>query len=74
MGSPAVEAACIAEDLAEEIVMLSKAFKALDSSRLNRRAVVLLVHDMTKLPKRHINSILDALPDLADRYLKEPGD
>lgn len=64
------DVAVTAEDLAKEIEKLSRVFKALDDSRLQRRTVVLLLRDMTKVGKRNIEEILDALPKLADRYLK----
>ena len=69
-------AAAVAEDrteeIAEEIEKLSKVFTALEDSRLSRRALVLLIHDMTKVGKRDIETLLDALPNLADHFLEEP--
>jgi hypothetical protein len=59
------------DEIAAEIEKLSKLFIAVKNSRLNRRAVVLLIHDMTKVGKRDIEKLLDALPDLADHYLKQ---
>ena len=63
-----------ADELADEIEKLSEVFTALENSRLKRRTVVLLIHDMTKVGKRDIDTILDALPDLAERYLKSEED
>lgn len=59
-----------ADGLADEITKLSVIFTALENSRLKRRTLVLLIHDMTKVGKRDIHDILDAIPNLADRYLK----
>lgn len=59
-----------AEELAAEIKKLTKIFRALEDSRLNRRAIVLLLHDVTKVAKRDINAILDAGSELAQRYLE----
>ena len=62
-----------AEELEAEIEKLTKIFRALRDSRLKRRTLVLLLHDMTKVSKKDINKILDAGPKLAERYL-ELGD
>ncbi len=61
------------EVLAEHIERLSKVGAQLDASRLNRKAIVLLLHDITKVPKRDIEFILNALPRLKDFYLKRPA-
>lgn len=54
-----------------EIQKLSKVFTALRDSKLTRRAIVLLIHDMTKVGKRDIETLLDALPDLTGHFLKD---
>lgn len=56
--------------LAESIVKLSDAVRSLDSSGLNQKAIVLLLHDMTKLSKRDIEMVLRAIPQLKNRYCK----
>ena len=61
------------EEIAHEVEKIQEAFIALRDSRLTRRAVVLLVHDMTKIGKRDIEKMLDSLPHLADHFLK-PND
>jgi hypothetical protein len=62
------------DEIADEIKKLSKVFTALRDSRLNRRALVLLIHDMTRVGKKDIEKLLNALPDLADHYLKPEDD
>lgn len=55
---------------AESVRDLAKAGKALQSSPLKHRAIVLLLNDMTGLPQRDINKVLSALPLLEKEYLK----
>lgn len=45
------------------------AVERLQSAGLARRALVLMLHDITKVSKKDINALLDALPTLADRFL-----
>lgn len=59
------------EILAEAIVRLGEAVKKLDGSGLNRKAIVLLLHDATKVGKRDIEEILDAIPRLRGWYCKK---
>jgi hypothetical protein len=40
----------------------------INESGLNERAIVLLLHDMTRVPKENIRSILGAAPRLVERY------
>jgi hypothetical protein len=54
--------------LAKSIISISASMKKLLSSGLNRRAVIALVHDHTKLGKSEITRVLDALDDLARTY------
>ena len=60
------------EDPLEVIVSslhkVADGFDKINKSGLNRRTVVLLLHDMTKVPKRNIHDILDASKDLVTRY------
>ena len=62
------------EDPLEVIVSSIKAvavgLEKLDNSGLSHRAVVLLLHDCTKVPKKQIATILDAAPLLLSRYLE----
>lgn len=56
------------EVLAESIVKISSAFKALQKSGLNEKAIIVLVHDQTKLPKRDIQLVIDSLAELQQAY------
>lgn len=58
------------EVLAEHIAKISQASSALKESRLKDHTVLLLLHDLTKLPRRDIRLVLDALPALETNYLK----
>lgn len=58
------------EILAEAIVRVGTAVNFLNSNGLNRKAVVLLLHDATKVPKKEIIAILDALPRLKGWYCR----
>jgi hypothetical protein len=60
------------EVLAQAIVDIGNAAKRLASSRLNRRAVVVLLNDMTGIAKGTIEVVLNSLEQLEMRYLK-PG-
>jgi hypothetical protein len=53
-------------DIAEAIVKLADLGDALGAGRLKQRAVVLLLHDITKVPKNQIIYVLNALPHLRD--------
>lgn len=56
----------------DAIRRLVAAVDTLENSGLKRRALVLLLADMTKLSKKQINAVLDALPLLAERFLEPP--
>jgi hypothetical protein len=58
------------EILAEAIVRVGESIKALNEGGLNRHAIVVLLVDATKLPKRDINLVLDALPRLRSWYCR----
>lgn len=57
--------------IAKSIIELSEAFKKIEKSTLKRKTIVLLLQDLTKLPQRDINLVLDVAPKLAQFYLKE---
>lgn len=59
-----------AELIAAAILKIAHAFEQLQASRLRPNLTVLLLHDMTKVPKKEINKILKAAPLLVGRYLK----
>lgn len=54
----------------DAIRRLVEAVESVENAGLKRRAIVLLLADMTKLNKKQINAVLDALPLLADRFLE----
>jgi hypothetical protein len=58
------------EILAEAIVRIGAGFATLEKSGLNRRAIVLLLQDYTKVGKRDIELILAALPKLRGYYCR----
>ena len=58
------------ELLASSIVDLSDAAKKLLEGPLKKDAIVLLLWDMTKIPRRDIRLILDSLDGLKSKYVK----
>lgn len=48
--------------------------KRFDKGPLKRKAVVILLQDITRLNRNDINSVLDGLVGLADVYLKPEKD
>ena len=59
------------EILAEAIVRISKAFKALQKSGLNEEAIVILIQAQTRLPRRDIANVLRALKRLRGWYCRK---
>lgn len=59
------------EILAEAIVRIGEAMDKLNKSGLNRNAIIVLIHDATKLPKRDIRIVLDSLSRLRGWYCKK---
>jgi hypothetical protein len=57
------------ERIATAVRQIGDIGKKLNASGLNRKAVILLIHDATNVPKRDIKLILDALPNLPRWYL-----
>lgn len=55
--------------LAEAIVKMSKAVQDLKRSGLNEKAIIVLVQDITKLPKSDIRAVLNAQYQLAKDYV-----
>lgn len=58
-----------ATKLADAVRRIDKAFKDLDNSGLNRKAIVTLVHETSGVAKRDINAVLDSLDSLGKDYL-----
>lgn len=57
-------------DIAADIRKVSEAAEQLTSCGLNKRGLILLIHDTLHgdVGKRQIEAILNALPTLAERY------
>jgi hypothetical protein len=58
------------EIMAQAIVDIAAAMKHLAASPLKRSTIILLIHDATKLPRRQIEQVLNALESLETAYLK----
>lgn len=56
------------EVLATSITKISAAFQALKTSGLNRDGILVLLHDRTRLPKKTLNDVLNALEQLKRAY------
>jgi hypothetical protein len=56
------------EILAAAITRISESFAKLAESGLNREAIIILIHDRTKISKRDIRIILDSLTRLRGWY------
>jgi hypothetical protein len=59
------------EIIAEHIERLSKVGLAIQASRLSETAILTLLRHSTGLYQNQIKQVLDALPDLENRYLKK---
>jgi hypothetical protein len=59
-----------AEEIAKAITEISSAMKALSTTRLTRKAIIVLIHDQSKLPKKTIDIVLNNLQDLERDWLK----
>lgn len=58
------------EILAEAITNIGDAVVRMNKSGLNRRAIVILLQAETKLSRKDIETVLDALPRLRGWYCK----
>ena len=58
------------EVLAEAIVNIGSVVKKLNANGMNKKAMVVLIHDFTRVPKGQIITILDSLPQLERWYCK----
>lgn len=65
------DAPIAAEIIASSIVEIGEGMRRLNSSRLNRRAIVTLIKDYSGLPKTEIERVLTALDSLETTYLKQ---
>ncbi|MEO1658131.1 MAG: hypothetical protein AAFR65_10435 [Pseudomonadota bacterium] len=59
------------EILAEAIIRLGDGMQALTKSGLNRRAIVTLLHDKTKISKTDINAVIDGMAQLRGWYCRD---
>lgn len=59
-----------AEAFAQNIQAISDGMQALLSSRLRKRAIVLLLNDSCGVSMANIVKVLDALPELSKTYLR----
>jgi hypothetical protein len=58
------------EILAEAVIRIGENFEKLQKSGLNKRAIVALIYDYTKLPKRDIELVLESLAKLKGWYCR----
>lgn len=58
------------EILAEAITRISESFAKLSASGLNQNAIIVLLHDHTKISKRDIKLVLDSLTRLRGWYCR----
>ena len=58
------------EVLAQAIVDIAAGMSRLNASRLNRRAILVLLNDMSGVPKRDIDAVLNGLDSLESYCLK----
>jgi hypothetical protein len=58
------------EVIVSSIKAVAGGLEKLNKSGLSRRAVLLLLHDCTSVPKKQIALVLDAAPLLLHRYLE----
>ena len=59
----------VSDEIADAIRQLAEVGEALQRSPLKQKAQVLLLQDITKLPRTDITYVLNALPHLKD-YIK----
>jgi len=59
------------EDIAEAIIKISRLGEAIEKSRLNQRAIILLIQNITKVNRNDIKYVLNALPQLEKTFLKK---
>lgn len=58
------------EILEQSIVAIASAFKAVNQTRLTRKALIVLLHDSSKVPKRDIDIVLEHLEAIERLFLK----
>ena len=60
-----------AEQIAEAILKISKAWERIAKSALKRETIIILLHAASKVPKRDIEYVLNSLDNLKAMYLKK---
>lgn len=63
-----IDAQISREVLAQTIVDISTSMKRLLASGLNRKAIIILIHDQSRIGKREIELVLNNLDALAEDY------
>lgn len=58
------------EIIAQSIIDIAEGMKKINESKLNRRALIVLLKDQTGLPGRDINLVLNSLAALKDDFIK----
>jgi hypothetical protein len=58
------------EQIAEDIQSIADAMKRIDSTRLNRKALVTLLHEMSKVKKSDIEYVLNSLAFMDRQWLR----
>ena len=58
------------EILAEAVIRIGENMEKLQKSGLNRRAIVALIYDYTKISKRDIELVLDSLAKMKGWYCR----
>lgn len=59
------------EVIAQSIITISEGIEKINQSRLKRRAVLLLINDITGVGLTTIEKVLDAAVKLKDHYIKQ---
>ncbi len=59
------------EILATAIAQIAESMVRINATRLTRKAIVVLIHDQSKLPKKSIEIVLNNLTDLEKDWLKK---
>ncbi len=59
------------EEIASNIAMLSRQVTALLTGRLNRKAILILLANSTRMTQGQVDTVLDAISNLEKTYLKK---
>jgi len=60
------------EVIAQSIRTISESMRKLRAANLNNKAILLLIHDSSKVSKAQIHDVLVAMESLERTYLKPP--